>query len=122
MAMTQKQRTALVTPVERHLDPGEQVLDVTMGALHEEHKGKDRARASSVVVTDRRVIFFRKKLGGYDLRALDHVRLAAVDHGQGLVVGELRLTSTTGEVLWVTSMPKEDVERIAGLLRQRLAP
>lgn len=123
MAMSEKQRATLVEPVQRHLDPGEQIVDVTIGALHERHgRGKDRARASTVVITDRRVVFFRRRLGGYDLRSIELARVVDVDHAQGLTTGELRLTASTGEVTRVTSMPKEDVERIAVGLRQRLAP
>ena len=123
MAMSEKQRATLVTPVQRHLDPDEQVVDVSIGALHGQRpKGRDRARPATVVVTDRRVVFFRRKLAGYDLQSLDLGRIVAVDHGQGLTTGELRLTTATGDVTRVTSVPKDDVERLAGALRQRLAP
>ena len=122
MAMTEQQRARLAAGVERHLTPGEEVVDVTMGSLHELRKGKDRARATSVVVTDRRVLFYRKRLSGYDLRARDLAQIAAVDQGHGVVAGELRLTTRSGEIVRVTSMPKDDVERIADAVRRRLTP
>jgi hypothetical protein len=121
MAMTEQQRTKLTAPVRPHLAPDEQVVEVTMGSLHELRRGKDRARARTVVVTDRRIVLFRRKLGGgYDLRSLDLGRLVAVDHGLGRITGELRLTSATGEVTRITSVPAGDVERIAATLQQRL--
>jgi hypothetical protein len=120
MAMTEQQRASLVAPVQRHLAPGEQVVDVTMGARHELRRGRDRARATSVVVTDRQIVLFRRKLAGYDLSTLDLKRVIAVDQGVGMVTGELRLTSAGGDVTRITSVPKEDVERVAAAIRQRL--
>ena len=120
MALTERQRVGLVAPVQRHLAPGERVVDVTMGARHELRRGKDRARVTGVVVTDRQVILFRRKVGGYDLSTLDLTRVIAVDLGVGMVTGELRLTSATGDVTRITSVPKDDVERVAAAIRQRL--
>jgi hypothetical protein len=120
MPMTEHQRAKLLAPVQPLLAPGEQVVDVTVGALHELRRGKDRARATSVVVTDRRVVMFRKKLNGYDMSSLELGRIVTVDHGVSRVTGELRLTSTTGEVSRITSVPADDVERVAAALRQRL--
>lgn len=120
MALTEQQRATMVAPVQRHLAPGEQVLDVTIGARHEQRRGKDRARATSVVVTDRRIVLFRRKLRGYDLHTIDLRELVAVDQGVGAVTGELRLTSAGGAVTRITSVPKDDVERLATAIRQRL--
>jgi hypothetical protein len=120
VAITEQQRANLLAPVQRHLAPGERVVDVSMGARHEVRRGKDRARVTSVVVTDRRILLFRRKIGGYDLSTLDLRRVIAVDLAVGMVTGELRLISADGDVTRITSVPKDDVERIAAAIRQRL--
>ena len=118
--MTEQQRANMLAPVQRHLAPGERVVEVTMGARHDVRRGKDRARVTSVVVTDRRILLFRRKIGGYDLSTLDLNRVIAVDLAVGMVTGELRLISAGGDVTRITSVPKDDVERIAAAIRQRL--
>jgi len=121
MTMTPDQRAALVKPVRPYLDGVERVAFVTKGALHGPRQDKGRAQPSTVVVTDRRLVFFRPKPGGDDFRSLDLDRVVAVDHGLGRFVGELRLTTSTGATTRVSSMAKDDVVRLARLLRRRLA-
>jgi hypothetical protein len=53
------------------LTDGEAILDVTTGMGKVKRMGSETSRNGGLIVTDRRVIFFTKKLGGYEMS--DHV-------------------------------------------------
>jgi Bacterial PH domain len=122
VTLTPIQRTAMIKNAERQLEPAETVLDVTFGALHvpdRSRRDKTRARATSVLATDRRVIFFRKRWGGYHLRALPYDQIQSVDHSRGRKVGELHIFVIGRDPVRVSAVPQDDVERLARLLRDR---
>lgn len=114
----------MIKRAERQLEPAETVLDVTFGALHvpdRRRRGRMRARATSVLATDRRLIFFRKTWGGHDFRALPYDQVQSVDHRTGLKVGELRLFVIGRDPVHVSAVPQDDVERLARLLRDQIS-
>jgi len=100
---------------------GEQIIDATSGMLHVRRMGKDnQARSGLVVVSDRRVILFSKKLGGYDVQDFAFGLLSGVDHKKGMMFGNLTFAAA-GTSSHVTQVPKDNVERIAQLVRQKMA-
>jgi hypothetical protein len=99
---------------------GEQVLDVTTGMVEVRRMGSDTTRNGTVAVTDRRIILFTKKLGGYDVQDFAFGLLTSVDHKKGMMFGNLDLAAS-GDRTKVTMVPKEDVERIAQMIRQKMA-
>ena len=83
--------------------------------------GKDnQARAGLVVVSDRRVILFSKTLTGYDVQDFAYGLLSGVDHKMGYMFGNLTFLAA-GAASHVTQVPKDNVERIAQLVRQKMA-
>lgn len=124
VTLTPNQRAAMVEKAARQLEPAETVLDVTFGALHvpdRRRRDRMRARATSVLATDRRLIFLRKTWGGYDVRALLYDRVRSVDHSKGSKVGALHLSVIGGDPVRVSAVPQDDVERLARLLRDRIS-
>lgn len=125
MALSAEQRADLVRKAEDQLEAGEVVDDVTLGALHVpdgRRPGRTRARAMSVLATDRRLLFFRTRWGGHEVHTLRYDQIAAVDHTVGRKLGELRLTVPGRDVVLVSSVPRDDVERFVALITTRLAP
>jgi hypothetical protein len=101
------------------LTEGEKVLDVTTGQGKVRRMGSDTTRNGALIVTDRRVIFFTKKLGGYEMS--DHVygMLTSVDYKKGVVMGNINL-SASGDHYHISMVPKADVERVAQCIRSQM--
>jgi hypothetical protein len=102
------------------LQEGEQVLDVTTGMVEVHRMGSKTSRRGAVLVTDRRVILYTKKIGGYEM--YDHVYglLTAIDYKKGMMYGNLTLAAS-GDRTHVSQVPKESVERVAKEIRARMA-
>jgi Bacterial PH domain len=57
----------LLDQAQEHLDEGEEVLATVKGTYETKKMGNDWTRAGILVATDHRVVFYAKKVGGYDL-------------------------------------------------------
>jgi Bacterial PH domain/Short C-terminal domain len=102
------------------LQPGEEVLDVTTGMVQVTRMGTRTSLSGAILVTDRRVILYTKKLGGYEM--YDHVYglLTAIDYKKGMMYGNLTLAAS-GDKTHVSRVPKDAVERVAKEIRARMA-
>jgi PH (Pleckstrin Homology) domain-containing protein len=123
LTLTARQRETLVNRARNHLDPGEVVLDVTVGALYlpdRRRRDRFRAHAMSLLVTDRRLLFFRKRWRGQEVHSVELGHIQSVGHQRGFKLGELYLVVPGREMVRVSSMPADDVERIARLIRDHL--
>lgn len=119
MEFTEKQQKQIDRASEV-LQAGEQVLDVTTGMIEVTRMGDKTVRNGAILVTDRRVILYTKKLGGYEMN--DHVYglLTALDYKKGMMFGSVTL-SAAGDRTHVSQVPKEDVERVAKAIREQMA-
>ncbi|HEX5401478.1 MAG TPA: PH domain-containing protein [Pseudonocardiaceae bacterium] len=102
------------------LQQDERVLDVTTGMIEVRRLGQSTQRNGAILVTDRRVILYTKKVGGYEMN--DHVfgLLTALDYKKGVMFGNLTLAAS-GDRTHVSQIPKIDVERIAKAIRGQMA-
>jgi hypothetical protein len=115
-----KRRDKLVAEAQPALTPGEEVLDATTGFIPVRRMGTDTHRNGVVLVTDRRVVLYTKKTGGYEMQDFAYGLLSSVDHKRGMMYGSLDLAAA-GDRSHVKQMPKDDIERIAQLIRERMA-
>jgi Bacterial PH domain/Short C-terminal domain len=102
------------------LQRGEQVLDVTTGMVEVHRMGSKTSRRGAILVTDRRVILYTKKIGGYEM--YDHVYglLTAIDYKKGVLYGNITLAAS-GDRTHISQVPKESVERVVKEIRARMA-
>jgi hypothetical protein len=119
MAMN-KRVSKLVADARQALTSDEEVLDATSGMIHVRRMGNNTERTGAVIVTNRRVVLFTKKLGGYDVQDFVYGLLSSVDHKKGVMFGNLNLAAA-GDRSHVSMIPKEDVERISQLIREKMA-
>lgn len=99
---------------------GEDVVDVTTGVAEVSRMGNKTKRRATLLITDRRVIIFSKKLGGYDAQDYAYGLLTGVDHKKGLTAGHINLRAS-GDSANIQQVQKDDVERIAQAIRERMA-
>jgi hypothetical protein len=65
------------------LVPGKSVVHATTGVAEVRLMGSKSKRRATILVTDRRVVIFSKKLGGYDAQDYAYGLLTGVDHRKG---------------------------------------
>jgi hypothetical protein len=120
MAVTDRKREQIVGDLSPVLQPGEQILEATTCVAHVVRMNQKTTRRATLAVTDRRVVIFSKKLGGYDLQDFAFGLLASVDQKNGLVFGHIRLQAA-GSSIELQQVDKNSVEGIATLVRQKMA-
>ena len=118
--LSEKKKQQLLRDAAPALSEGEEVIDFTTGSIEVRRMGTDTKRQGTVIVTDRRVILFSKKLGGYDVQDYAYGLLTSVDHKKGIAFGNLDLAAA-GDRSRITLINKDDIERIAQAIRQRVA-
>lgn len=119
MGWTAKQEKALKA-ASQVLQPGEEVLDVTSGMIRVTRMGTETSRNGSVLVTDRRIILYTKKLGGYEMNDFAYGLLSGLDYKKGMMYGNITLLAA-GERNHVSQIDKSEVERVAKAIRDRMA-
>lgn len=118
--LSDKKKEQLLRDAAPALTEGEEVIDCTTGSIEVRRMGSNTKRQGTIIVTDRRVILFSKKLGGYDVQDYAYGLLTSVDHKKGMAFGNLDLAAA-GDRSHVTLINKDDIERVAQAIRQRVA-
>ncbi|MGI8806558.1 MAG: PH domain-containing protein [Acidimicrobiales bacterium] len=118
--LSDKKKEQLLRDAAPALSEGEEVIDFTTGSIEVRRMGNSTKRQGTVIVTDRRVILFSKKLGGYDVQDYAYGLLTSVDHKKGIAFGNLDLAAA-GDRSHVTMINKDEIERVAQAIRQRVA-
>jgi hypothetical protein len=119
MAKSEEWKLKKLEKAQIALIEGEQVIDSTTGVFRI-RGAVIGERNGVVIVTDRRVILFTTKLGGYDVQDFAYGLLTSVDHTKGWIYGDLDLAAA-GDRSHVTQIPKNEVERVARAIRERMA-
>lgn len=65
--------------VEEHLEKGETIKASVFGAYEGKLMGKDMLRNGVFVATEKRLLFFAKKLFGYDLETVPYKSLSSIE-------------------------------------------
>jgi hypothetical protein len=118
-SLTEKHKQ-LVADAASCLAGGERVLAVTTGSIPVRRLGQDSARNGTLIATDRRVILFTKKMGGYDVQDFAYGLLTSVDHKVGMVFGNLDLAAS-GDRSRISLIPKVEIEHFAQMVRHQMA-
>jgi len=119
MGFTPKQQQQ-IDKATHVLQGDEQVLDVTTGLIQVTRMGSVTQRSGQVLVTDRRVILYTKKLGGYEMNDFVYGLLTGLDYKKGMMLGNMTFLAA-GDRTHIQNIPKDDVERVAKAIRERMA-
>lgn len=74
----------LLQQAEAHLD-GEQVLAAVQGAYETKLLGSDSARKGILIATPRRIVFYAKKMGGYDLESYEYSKVSSFEQSKSMM-------------------------------------
>lgn len=75
----------LLEQASPHLEQGELVRAAVMGAYETKVMGSDTVRNGVLIATDRRVVFYAKKLGGFDLESFPFGNISSFEHGKSMM-------------------------------------
>jgi|SRR5215203_7363129 len=75
----------LLDQAKEHLDEGEEVLAVVKGTYETKKMGNDWTRAGILAATDHRVVFYAKKVGGYDFEVFPYNHISSIETGKGMM-------------------------------------
>lgn len=68
-----------------HVEAGEVIRAAVMGAYETKIMGSDTVRNGVLIATNRRVVFYAKKLGGFDLESFPFGNISSFEHGKSMM-------------------------------------
>lgn len=87
-----------------HLENNEEIIDYLFGMYDSKILGEDTKRNGVLVATNKRVIFYGKKMLGYELETIDYQKISSVDYSKGLVYGKLKIYTSGNDIEFETTM------------------
>jgi hypothetical protein len=108
----------LTEQAREHLDPGEQTEAIVFGAYEAKIMGSDSVRNGVMLATDRRVVFYAKKMGGYDLESFPYASIASFEAGKNMM-GRYFKFIASGNSVHLKWIKQGDIDRFAELVRER---
>lgn len=71
--------------VKEHLDEGESIHSSVFGAYETKLMGNDTVKNGVFVATEKRLIFFAKKLFGFDLETFPYKNISSIEQSKGMM-------------------------------------
>jgi hypothetical protein len=75
----------LTEQARAHLEHGEEILGAVQGTYETKIMGSESIRSGSLIATDRRVVFYAKKLGGYELESFPYNNISSFEQGKNMM-------------------------------------
>lgn len=116
MAKTDK----LVDQAKDHLEQGETIDAVVRGTYEVKIMGNDSVRAGLFLATDRRLVFFAKKMGGYDLESFPYGNISSFEQSKGMMGHSFSFFASGNRVhmKWIKS--SEDLAAFVNVVKARV--
>lgn len=105
--------------LQQHLDPGEAVEASVFGAYETKILGQDSLRNGIFAATNRRVVFYAKKLAGYDLESFPYENISSFEMGKG-AMGHTIAFHASGNSGRMKFINQGDVAGLVQLVRSRM--
>lgn len=75
----------LLRQARDHFEEGESSLHTVLGAYETEFMGKDTVRTGIFVATDHRLVFFAKRMTGFDFESFPYSNISSIEMGKNLM-------------------------------------
>lgn len=106
--------------VQAILSPGEVLLDITDGMFQQGALITSGARRTALFVTDQRVGFLTRKIGGQKVLDFSYALITSFEYKRGMAFGEIRLTGPSDKIVF-QRIPKDEVERVGQAIREQMS-
>lgn len=109
----------LLTLARDHMDADEKVVASVKGAYETKIFGGDSVRKGVMIATDRRVLFYAKKLFGYDFETFPYSNVSSIEGGKTMMGPHFTLFASGNKAAmkWITH---GDTPRFIEVVRQRI--
>ena len=75
----------LIDQARVHLEPGEAIRSAVLGTYAAKVMGSETVRAGILLATDRRVVFYAKKVTGYELESFPYGNISSFEQGKNMM-------------------------------------
>ena len=101
--------------LQEHLDPEEVAEASVLGAYETKVMGRDTVRNGVLAATDRRIVFFAKKLAGYDFESIPYENISSFEMGKGMMGHSISFyaAGNSARMKWIN---KGDVGRLVEIV------
>ncbi len=111
----------LVEQARAHLEPGEQIAAAVMGAYEVKIMGNDSIRNGVLIATDRRIVFYAKRLGGFDMESFPYGNISSFEHGKTMMGHHVNLFASGNNVHVKWLQPAEDFTRVIDHVKRAMS-
>ena len=96
---------------KEHLDSDEEILKIIQGAYETKIMGKDSVRNGIFLATNKKLVFYAKKITGYDLEVFPYSKISSFEMGKEFLGHYISFFSSgnKAKMKWI-KMKKEDVK------------
>lgn len=110
----------LTEQAQPHLQEGEQVLAAVMGTYETKILGSDSVRAGVMLATDQRIVFYAKKIGGYDLESFAYGNISSFEQSKSMMGHQISFFASGNKVTlkWISDLPA--VEKFTQIYKSRI--
>jgi len=111
----------LIEQARQHLDAGESIEATAAGSYETKIMGSDSVRSGVLLATDRRVIFFAKKLGGYELESFPYGNISSFEQGKSMMGHSITFYASNNRVhvKWINSV--RDVAALTSVVKAAMS-
>jgi hypothetical protein len=100
-----------------HLSSGEEIISVViyesetvpllvLGTYETKRLGQDSLRSGSLIATNQRLVFFAKKMTGYEIETFPYKAISSIEQSKGLMGGQVKIIASgnTSVVKWINDV------------------
>ena len=87
-----------LTAVLQHLQPNENIISSIFGVYETRRMGQSTVRNGVFVLTETRLIFFAKKMFGYDLESFKFDKISSVERSKNMMGHSMTVYTSNNEV------------------------
>lgn len=110
----------LLDQARPHLEPDETVRAAVMGAYEAKVMGSDSIRNGVLIATDRRVVFYAKKLGGFDLESFPYGNISSFEHGKSMMGHQVAFHASGNKVNVKWLQPPNEFAAFLDVVKQAM--
>ena len=105
--------------IEEHLDENESIIESCEGVYETEVLGSETIRNGIFIVTEKRVVFFAKKLMGYDLESFPLTKISAIEMSKGFMGKSInmKMSGNTASMKWIQ---KGEPDKLVAYVREHM--
>ena len=105
--------------LRKYFEPGENNECTIGGAYEIKMFGNDSIRSGILSATNKRVIFYGKKLGGYDMEVFPYENISSIEASKGILGYTVSLFAS-GNIVKMKLINSGDVNKFISLVRSRI--